>query len=486
MGASAMGRREFLMRTAAAAGTATAAAASRPAPPQGVAPQKPPSVILLIADDHGRDALGCYGNNAIQTPNLDRLAHQGVRFTQAYCTTASCSASRSVIMTGLYNHLNGQYGHAHSFHHFHTRDWVRPLPALLRERGYKTGIIGKFHVNPESQYGFDFNPPVGSRNVAAMAKHAREFLKTVDGQPFYLQVGYSDPHRAAKGFANEGKYPGVKAIRYDPDKVRVPAFLPDRPEVRAELAEYCQSVSRLDQGVGMIADALREAGRENDTMVIYISDNGMAFPGAKTCLYDPGIHLPLIVRSPQHGPGKINNAMVNWADLTPTILQWTGTEPPDYGPNGALHGRSLLEILDKENPDGWDEVYFSHTYHEITMYYPSRGVRTRRYKYIHNLFPEVPFPHASDLLSSPTWQGVLERGDTMYGPRSVQAYLHRPPEELYDLETDLNELKNLAGEPGRADILVELRRKTIAFRRRTKDPWLEVHTQPSKPLPGEA
>ncbi|KPL10585.1 hypothetical protein AMJ85_05500 [candidate division BRC1 bacterium SM23_51] len=474
-----LARREFLIQATAAAGT-VAAASSRPGRAAPSAKQ-PPSVMLLIADDHGLDALGCYGNDVIQTPNLDRLASEGVRFTQAYCTTASCSASRSVILTGLYNHANGQYGHAHSFHHFVTHPWVRPLPRLLRDHGYATGVVGKLHVNPEEQYGFDFQGKASSRNVLAMAKDARRFVEQCDGRPFYLHIGYSDPHRAEQGFANEKKYPGVKAIKYSPDKVRVPAFLPDRPEVRAELAEYCQSVSRLDQGVGMMMEMLRETGRDRDTLVIYISDNGIAFPGAKTTLYDPGIHLPMIVRSPFHsGRGLVNNAMTTWADLAPTILKWTGAKPPDY----PLHGRSWLKILEEENPSGWDEIYFSHTFHEITMYYPSRGIRTRHHKYIHNLYPEVPFPHASDLLASPTWQGLLKRGEKMYGPRSVEAYLHRPLEEIYDLEKDPDEVRNVAGDPKYANVLAELRRKTVAFRKRTQDGWLGVHNQPRKPLPG--
>ena len=460
-----LNRRQFVLGTA---GVVTAAAAISRA---SSAPFK--NVVLLIADDHGLDTPS-YGNPHIKTPHLERLTREGVRFTSSFCTTASCSASRSVILTGLYNHANGQFGHAHLPANLHTQSWVRTLPRLLKDNGYTTGVIGKFHVNPASLYPFDVVVPsheVGSnRDVVAMAKRAKEFFEQNRDRAFYLHIGYSDPHRSREGFGNERRYPGIEKIVYSPSDVRVPPYLPDTPEVRAEWAEYYQAVGRLDRGIGMVLDALEATGKDKDTLVIYISDNGPAFPGAKTTLYDPGIHLPMIVRSPvQAKRGIVNNAMVTWADLAPTILDWTGSPGPE---EYALHGRSFLPILEEETPKGWDEICFSHTFHEITMYYPSRGIRTRRYKYIQNLFPELTYPHASDLYASKTWQGILKRKDRMMGVRSVQDYLYRAREELYDLERDPNEVKNVAGESRYAQILADLRRKTHDFRERTKDPWL--------------
>ncbi len=457
-------RREFVLGTAA-----TAAAAACTTQAQSV-PHK--NVVLLIADDHGLDTPS-YGNPRIKTPNLERLTREGVRFTSAFCTTASCSASRSVILTGLYNHTNGQFGHAHLPANLHTHTWVQSLPMLLKKNGYTTGVIGKFHVNPAPIYPFDYVVPghkVGSnRSVAEIAEYAKQFFEQNNDRPFYLHVGYSDPHRSRENFGNERDYPGVEEVHYSPSDVSVPAYLPDEPEVREEWAQYYQAVTRLDQGIGMILDALEATGKDKDTLVIYISDNGPAFPGAKTTLYDPGIRLPMIVRSPsQDKRGTVNHAMVNWADLTPTILDWTDTPGPDYD----LPGRSWLPILEEERPLGWDQIYFSHTFHEITMYYPSRGIRTRRYKYINNLFPELTYPHASDLYASKTWQGILERKDPMMGVRSVQDYLYRPAEELYDLEKDPHEVNNVADDPDYREILAELRQKTHEFREYTRDPWL--------------
>jgi len=348
-------------------------------------------------------------------------------------------------------------------------DWVKPLPALLKSNGYATGVIGKLHVGPRSSFPLDFFPRVNSRNVYQMAKRAGEFFNQSREKPLFLLVGYSDPHRAGKGFANERDYPGIKKITYSPSDVTVPYFLPDCPEVRGELAEQYQAVSRMDQGVGLVIEELKKSGRYDDTLIIYISDNGIPFPGAKTTLYDPGVHLPMIVQSPTLGKGGVvNDAMVSFVDVTQTILDWTRTPPPD----SPLHGRSFLGILGEEHPKGWDRIFVSHTFHEITMYYPTRGIRTRRFKYLNNLFPELEFPPASDLYASASWQAILRRKDGMMGKRSVKAYLHRDREELYDLSNDPEELKNVAGDPSYGTVLEEMRRELLAFRRGTKDPWL--------------
>jgi N-sulfoglucosamine sulfohydrolase len=427
-------------------------------------------VLLLIADDLGRD-IGCYGNSKMPTRNLDRLAAQGVRFDNAFTTVASCSPSRSVMFTGQYNHTNGMYGLAHAEHHFHVKNNIQSLPAILKKEGIRSGIIAKEHVTPRAVFPWTeiiTDRVGGGRDVVAVAERAKEFIAASKDQPFLLVVGYTDPHRAARGFANESNYAGIKPTVFDPANVFLPYFLPDKPAVRADVADYCQSISRLDQGVGRMLDVLKETGRDADTLVIFLSDNGMPFPGAKTTVYDPGVHLPLLISSPrQKTRGVVNQAMVSWIDLTPTILDSLGAPPPS-----GLPGRSLLPILEEPNPAGWDKVYLSHTFHEVTMYYPMRAVRTREYKYIWNIAHELPFPFASDLYNSPTWQSILKDGDKNLGERTVQQYLHRPKEELYDLRTDPKELKNVAGDPQHAEILKQLREDIRSFQERTKDPWL--------------
>jgi N-sulfoglucosamine sulfohydrolase len=431
------------------------------------------NVVLIVADDLGLD-LGCYGNANVKTPRLDALARRGTRFSHAFATVASCSASRAVIYTGLFTHTNGQFGHAHAPAELHTHAWVRSLPRILHDAGYRTGIIGKLHVLPPAVYPFDAQPdaddPGGGqpRDVAALGRHCRRFFEESAERPFLLIVGFHDPHRSAHGFGNEHARADAPEVRYDPSHVTVPEFLPDRPEVRQELADYYQAVSRLDRGAGLVLDALDDTGRTKDTLVVFLSDNGMPFPGAKTTLYDPGVHLPLIVASPSQSRRSLTSgALVSWVDITPTILDWAGAKAP-Y----PLPGRSLMPLLDDVGAPGSDAVFGSFVFHEITNYYPMRSIRTRKYKYILNLAHPLPFPFASDLFDSKTWQGVLRRGDPMLGRRRVHSFVQRPREELYDLEADPGELTNLAGDPKHAPALADLRERLQRWQRETNDPWI--------------
>jgi N-sulfoglucosamine sulfohydrolase len=203
----------------------------------------------------------------------------------------------------------------------------------------------------------------GNRNVVEMAKKARQFIADSGDKPFLLVMGFSDPHRSAKGFGNEQPYPGVTETRYDPRDVILPYHLPDQPDARQDLADYYQSVSRLDQGAGLVLDVLKETKTDDSTLVIFISDNGIPFPGAKTTLYDAGLRLPLIISSPaQKQRGLVSRAMVSWVDVTPTALDWAGVKAP-----AALAGRSVLPVLEEEQPKDWDVVYGSHQLHEATM-----------------------------------------------------------------------------------------------------------------------
>ncbi|HEX7379743.1 MAG TPA: sulfatase/phosphatase domain-containing protein [Pirellulales bacterium] len=250
----------------------------------------------------------------------------------------------------------------------------------------------------------------------------------------------------------------------------MPPFMPDTPACRAELAQYYVAVSRVDQGLGRLIELLKEAGVYDDTLIMFISDHGIAFPGAKTTAYEPGLRSPCVVRDPYaHRRGVTNEAMISWVDLTPTILDFARAAPkePKY------HGRSFLPVLEESNPAGWDEIHASHTFHEITMYYPMRVVRNRRYKLIFNIAHELTYPSASDLWESPTWQDVFRRGgDALYGRRTIDAYLHRPRFELYDLTSDPDEAHNLAGEPAHAETLENLKQNLREFQRRTGDPWI--------------
>ncbi|MEX0716357.1 MAG: sulfatase [Planctomycetaceae bacterium] len=458
--------------------------------------ERPRNVILWVVDDQGFEA-GCYGNKAIRTPALDRLAAEGTRFTRAHCTSASCSASRSVLMTGLYNHATGHYGHAHGYNHFSTYETVRSLPVLLAGAGYRTASIGKYHLAPEYVYRFDdyLNEGTqGARNAVRMARNAKEWIERSD-RPFFIYVGCSDPHRGGgpDGFANFNDrpdyYPGIKPVRYQPEDVIVPGWLPDKRESREELAEYYQAISRADQGLGALLDALEATGHADDTLVMFLSDNGPCFPGAKTTLYQPGMNVPLVIRDPdQKKTGVVSEALVTWADITPTVLDWCGVKAvgPPLAPRESqgklvevanpqpieFHGRSFRSVLAEERPRDFDEIHASHTFHEITMYYPMRVVISGNYKYILNLAHELEYPFASDLFASRTWQAVLRDGDKQFGKKSVYDFLHRPRHELFDLEADPFEGTNLAHEERHAAKLAELQEKLKAWQKRTGDPWV--------------
>ena len=427
----------------------------------------PRNVLLLIADDLGMQ-LGCYGDPVARTPNIDRLAASGTRFTHGFASVSSCSPSRATLLTGMPTHQCGQYGLAHAEHNFYSFRKVKGLPALLAPAGYRSGVIAKLHVQPKEVYPFDIEVPGNGRNPVQIAEQAKKFFADTGDRPFFLLVGFTDPHRAGKGFANENKYPpSVPAVKFDPKSLPLPYHLPDTPEARADLAEYYQSVARLDHGVGLVLQELDAAKKADDTLVIFLSDNGIPFPGAKTTLYDAGVHLPLIVRRPGQKAGVVTSAMASWTDVAPTALEWAGVKKPAEVP-----GRSLLPVLDAEKADGWDTVFASHQFHEVTMYYPMRMVRTRTHKYVLNLAPGLEYPHAADLWGSPTWQGILTRGDKMMGTKEVSAFLRRPREELYDLTSDPHELRNLAADPAHAKTREELRGKLAAWRKQTADPWL--------------
>lgn len=441
------------------------------------------NVILIVTDDQGLVA-GCYGNSVIKTPNIDALAADGTRFTHAFCTTSSCSPSRSVILTGMFNHANGMYGLEHEVHHFRSFDDVKSLPVLLDQAGYRTGRVGKYHVGPESVYHFDEVFGGNSRNPVDMAERSRKFLEDKSDKPFFLYYAPNDPHRGAvakwaplrpNSFGNErpGQEPeGVVPVHYKPAEVIVPPFLPDTPACRAELAQYYESISRVDSGVGRLVEILTKAGKFDDTLIIYISDNGMPFPGAKTTAYEGGLNLPCIVRNPlAKKRGVVNDAFVSWVDITPTILDFAGAKAAKKA-KLQPQGRSFLPILEETKPAGWDEVYASHTFHEVTMYYPMRVVRSGNWKLIWNIAYPLSYPFASDLYGSATWQDVLKRGEGfMYGKRTVSEYEHRPQFELYDLDKDPDEFHNLAYEPAQHDRLVELQGKLKEFQKRTNDPW---------------
>ncbi|HEY8596684.1 MAG TPA: sulfatase [Devosiaceae bacterium] len=430
------------------------------------------NILLMIADDLGRD-LGYFGNKGADTPNLDRLAARSVSFDNAFCTTASCSSSRSVIYTGLHNHQTGHYGHEHGINHFSTFADVPTVPAIFNDLGYLTAIIGKVHVRPPSVYPWTTWMEGDGRDVRGVADRAASvFARSKEtGEPFHLTIGFQDPHRARGrfSFANETDWPGVRTRKFTPEEVEVPDYLPDLPEVRRELAEYHQAVNRLDQGVGMVLEELESAGQADDTLVLFISDNGVPFLNAKSTLYAAGCRLPFLLHVPGGPQGLRNPSYVSFTDILPTFLDWSRADVPP----GKRQGRSVLPILEQsEVTPGWSHVFGSHTFHEVTNYYPVRALRTPEFTYLKNVAWRLDFPLASDIYGSLTFEAVRKTPPHMIGERPVRDFFRRPFEELYATQSDPNEVHNVAGEEQYESVLRHMREEVEIWQKSTEDPWL--------------
>ena len=383
-----------------------------------ILPAAEKNIVFVIADDLS-PTIGCYGDMTAVTPNIDRLAADGTRFRYAFATTASCSASRSVILSGLHNHRNGHYGHLHSFHKFSSFPWVKTLPVLLAKAGYRTARVGKHHNGPEDIYFFETKIKANSRSTVEMANNCEAFIKADDKKPFFLYYATSDPHRGG-GDANElphkpnrfgnkpnkGAYPGVKEVFYDPAKVTVPPFLPDTPETRAELAQYYQSTSRVDQGLGRLMEILKKNGKWENTIIIFTSDHGDYLGdhglGEKYLFHDASVKIPLIIAAPgvenDTTRGMKRDELVEAVDILPTLIQLTSADTC----HERLEGHSLLPLLELESTAvNWREFAVSE------LDYSDQGVRNRlgldadmcraimikshRWKYIHywNLRPQL-------------------------------------------------------------------------------------------------
>jgi len=474
------------------------------------------NIVVFITDDES-PTLGCYGDPVAVTPALDALAADGTLFENAFATTASCSASRSVILSGIHNHANGQYGHQHDFHKFASwYDVVSlSLPRVLAQAGYRTARIGKYHVAPEEVYHFETVLKGNERNAVQMAEACRPLIEAPSDQPFFLYFATSDPHRGGgldeasslelkpDLFGNKpgGSHDGVTEIFFDPAEVPVPAFLPDTPETRSELAHYYQSCARIDQGLARLVAILKAAGVFDKTLILFTSDHGMAFPGGKTTVYEPGLRVPFVVRDPYTATrGTRTKSLVSHTDITPSLLDFAGEldtlkqrpkrwlEPRDYwkdkpyasrenhGPRGGLpayHGRSWLPLLTDPTIEIRDAHFASHTFHEIQMYYPMRAVRDRDWKLIWNIAHPLPYPFASDLWAASSWQAQFRRSlDAPYGRKTVNDYIHRPRFELYHIANDPEESRNLAADPAHAATLLQYQHKLKALQKEFGDPWI--------------
>ena len=476
------------------------------------------NIVFFITDDES-PTLGCYGDKVARSPHIDALAADGTLFLNAFATTASCSASRSVVMSGLHNHKNGQFGHQHDFHKFASFHNVvsLALPRVIANAGYRTAQIGKYHVAPEEVYRFETYLKGPTRNAVQMAENCRAYITDKsDDRPFFLYFATSDPHRGGGKDADsqlelkpdlfgnrprDGSHAGVKEQFFDPAEVPIPAFLSDTPETREELAQYYQSCARIDQGLGRLVSILKDADLYDKTLIVFTSDHGMAFAGGKTTVYEGGLRVPFVVRNPYESKRGIRSeAMISHIDITPSLLDFAGglnakTNGPtklvdanaywrERGENlkenrggrftfNSFHGKSWIRTLGDPRAVHWDTVFASHTFHEIQMYYPMRVVRDKEYKLIWNIAHGLPYPFASDLWAASSWQAQFKKGkDAPYGQKTVDQYIHRPRFELFHIASDPHETTNLAEDPEYAEILKKYQQTLKDFQKRMHDPWI--------------
>jgi N-sulfoglucosamine sulfohydrolase len=405
----------------------------------------PPNILFLISDDHTAADLGCSGNTALRTPNLDRLAREGVRFANCFVTSPQCSPNRSAIFTGCTGHTTGT-----SRLHAPMPAWETSFLDLLKQRGYFTGGYRKVHQGAEFEKRFDFY------RAGKDAAFADFFDQRPANRPFFLHVGFSDPHRPYVGKAFDPPH--------DRAKVRVPKFLPDTPEIREDLGMYADYIARMDAECGQILKLLGDRGLLENTVVFFTGDNGMPFPGAKGTCYDPGIHVPLLASWPGRARGAVLQELISHVDLPATWLDIAGIPAP-----AKMQGRSFRGLLDGSAYRKREAVFSERNWHD--NFDPIRSIRTERYKLIFNAAPHVPYRPAWDLEASPTWKSYLElnRRGKLSVAHSRLTQPTRPMVELYDLETDPDEFNNLADSPDHASIRLDLQRRLAEWMEKTAD-----------------
>lgn len=405
-----------------------------------------PNVLILIADDMAVDDCGAYGHPRIRTPNLDRLAKEGLRFDQAFLTCSSCSPSRASILTGRYPHNTG----AHQLH--------LPLPPEqlmvskpLREAGYHTAAVGKWHLGGAAKAQFD---EVREGKVDQMVPALRDRPKN---KPFFGWFAFIDPHRPYQ--------PNTIDDPHSPADAVVPPFLPDTRPVREDLAMYYDEIARMDGHIGKVLDELDRQQIAEETIVIFLSDNGRPFPRCKTTVYDSGIQTPLIIRWPgKVKPRTTTEALVSSIDLVSTICEIASIAQP-----ASFQGESFAAVLDDPAAKHREAVFAEHNWHDYEA--RERAVRTSRFKYIRNFYDDLAATPPADAVRSPTYDEMkrLYAEGKLTEAQQTPFIVPRPREELYDLTNDPHELNNVIDNPAYASVAQELRQRFHHWQSDTND-----------------
>ena len=421
-----------------------------------------PNILVILADDWSWPHASVAGDSVVHTPNFDRICREGVLFDHAFAPAPSCAPSRAAMLTGRY-HWELEQG----ANMWGTLPAQYPTyPEILEQHGYLVGFRGKGWGPGLPGAGGRAHNPAGPR----YRSFTRFLRQRNTGQPFCFWLGSTRPHRPYK--ARPRRRRGL-----DPDKVRVPEFLPDVPEVRTDLCNYRAEVELFDELVGSALRKLEERGELDSTVVVVTSDNGMPFPRCKANLYDPGTRVPLAVRwEGIRSPGRTYGGFVGLQDLAPLFLELAGITPEE-----KMSGRSLLPVLEGEGLDPERPYILTGRERHIAAQkdsfegYPSRAIRTSRYLYIRNYepdrWPAGSPPAYRDVDRSPTKKFMVEhKTDPRYASLFARAFAKRPEEELYDLEKDPAQTANVAGKPEHRDIKDELAATLNAGLKRTDDP----------------
>ncbi|MDB4583184.1 sulfatase [Draconibacterium sp.] len=443
------------------------------------------NVLLITADDLNYNSVGVYGCTIPNiTPNIDKLAGQGMMFTNGFVNIAVCQPSRQSIMTGRYPHRNGAMG-------FEPIDNDVPtLQEELNKVGYLNGVIGKEeHMKPMDKFCWDFcirEEDVASgmgigRDPELYYKYTAEFLakSKKENKPFFLNANTHDPHRPFAGSDSEKKNWGKDLPKFSrqilPEEVEVPKFLADLPEVRKEIAEYYTSVYRCDEVVGAILKALEESGMADNTLVMFLSDNGIAVPFAKSNCYLNSNKTPWIIRWPGQVPAGIveSTHFISGIDYMPTILHALHlSKVPD------MDGYSFLPVLQGKQQEKRNVVFTQ--FHKIFSgrEFPMRGVKGKRYGYIVNFWSDGKFEIKGDALGGRTYSAMVEAAkiDSTLAKR-MDLYIYRVEEELYDFKNDPDALVNLINEPDLTDEKMHLKKLLHREMKRSKDPLTEEFEQ---------
>jgi uncharacterized sulfatase len=395
----------------------------------------PPNIVWIVGEDMGPE-LGCYGDPQALTPNMDRLAAEGARFTRCFTHAPVCAPSRSGLITGRYPTTIGT-------HHMRSK-LIAPPPAFttwLRRAGYFVAWPGKTD--------FNFDVPGDAFDSTA------DWTKRPPRQPFFAYINFVDSHESSIRMADKYKTftAGLAAREFhQPSKMSVPPYHPDTPEVRRDLANYYDLVTAVDHKVGQVLRALEAQGVAQNTVVFLTGDHGRGLPRSKRWVYESGTHVPLLVRWPGTiKPGSLREDLVSFIDFAPTVLALAGVEiPPSLqgqvflGPKAAPERKYVFAARDRMD-ETFDRI---------------RAVRNQRYRYIRNFHPDLPYAqriaYGEEMPTMQVWRRLNEQGK-LSGPQKLFFAPAKPAEELYDLDADPHEIQNLAGSAEHTGVLKELR-----------------------------